>query len=122
MTKQKREIIVKEGDQQIYEGPDRRFYDKDYPKLAFGMPIDFWIRTLIYIGGIVIFLVKCDQRINVLEVNQGKQTVVLDSLVAWTQNADAWNSAQFGVQFRGGRPLNDRFDGHGNKGYIQSGN
>lgn len=112
----KRFVQVYEGDdengaQQLYKGPDRRTYDQDYPRggMFLGFPIMDYIKIGLYIGGVVVFLVKADQRLNSLEINQVKMSTILDHLVGWTENADSFNSAQYGTPFQNGKPVNDRY-------------
>lgn len=105
-----RKIIVMEDGKKIYEGEDKRHYNQDYVKAAaFGLTFADWMKMAVYIVGVIVFLVKADQRLQTLEENQRTLTQVSKSFQAFMDNSDGWHSAVARTQFKNGKPLNDGF-------------
>lgn len=117
-----RDITVKESGKKIYEGRDRRYYSSDYKAPGFlGMGIADYIKLALYIGGVVVFLVKADQRLSSVETNQLKMVSTVERLVDWTQNSDSWNTLQYNTKFKNGQPENDRYWDYKNRAIDKRG-
>lgn len=111
MTPPKRHIKVYEGTKVIYEGEDKRTYDKDYQRLTlFGLPIMDTVKLVAYLVMLVVFLVKTDGRLTKVEESQALLINMNKQFVEYQQNADAWHSSVLGTQFKNGKPLNDNID------------
>jgi len=55
--------------------------------------------------GIVTFLITDNLRIKNLEEGQAKLAKISESMLIYMTSADNFHSAHFGVEFRGGRPI-----------------
>lgn len=102
-------ITVEENGQVVYRGKDKRFYNNDYIRCGLGVPIYDWIKVGIYIIGVLIFIVKADVRLRTVEDNQAKLTTLVMSLKDYSNNADNWNSSNFGVPFNNGKPIDGSY-------------
>lgn len=102
-------IRVEDEGKLVYEGEDKRFYDRDYKKGLLGIPFGDWIKISLTIFGIITFMIKDNIRIGALEEGQKKLTEISQSVQSYMESSDGWNSSMYGTQFKGGRPIDGSF-------------
>lgn len=118
----KKNIIVKEihdngKEKVVYEGEDKRFYNKEYQKEFFGIPFSEWVKMIVFVVGALLlgntYMERTDNRIKALEVTTRslteKLTETSQALQDYMAASDVFHSSVFGQQFKAGRPIDGNF-------------
>lgn len=104
-------ITVSQGGKVIYEGEDKRYYNKEYEPKPFGLSRDTWVKLAVAaIAGVGIYY-RQESRISANEEFRRQQLAINESQIGFNkqvfdyiQNTDNYHSALTGQEFKGGRP------------------
>lgn len=104
-----RKIVVSENDDVVYEGDDRRFYDRDHNYQKYNSPQVLGMFTLKEVVQFVIFVVPIIAFIIQSNARQESIEKAYLYLTEYSVNADKWQSIIYRTEFKQGKPLNDAF-------------
>jgi len=110
MARKLRIQVVDTDGNVIHEGIDQlRVFSDGTPNNKFlGMGIGDLVKLFVYVVGVIIFLVKVDGRIAVLESAMMESKKNFQSIAEFMSNVDKYNSMHYGVEFSGGKPVYGR--------------